>query len=787
MKHFFTLILFTLFFATFSYAQRSSCPGSPYPSEITQPDGSTLTVILRGSEMLHYKETTEGYTILKNASGIYEYAVIDNRGFLTLSGIKAVNQIAQSTLGKNAPQKHLRFNQYQEQTIKDDFIAMNAEAYEMGKGAPKVSYPTLGNIKILALCIQFPDEPAIYPISAITDMMNQSGYNTYGSFRDYFIQNSYGKCTPTVDVVGWYTATRNREQYGKTLNNGTDNPSYTSRVRELVRQALDSADIKTGVDFTKYDNDNDGDVDGVIVFHSGYGAEQNLDGYIWSHRSSFTSVTKDGKTIRDYCINPTKRNWSGNTGMVGLGVLTHEFGHIMGLPDLYDTDQSSEGIGEWGLMGACGWLNQEKTPCMLEAWSKVQYGWVDETMLIQPGDYKMKASIDTAICYRINTSRTNEYFLLEYRRKKGWDNFLKTGGLAIWHINTTKTSLYPGNNSVNADTAMFGVGLIQADGQRHLEMNSNRSDAGDLYPGTSLNTSFTPTSKPASDLHYQVGGVAQPSNITISSIVLNPLDSSLSFRFGAKATSWFSVPNNTGCAPYKVTFTNESVAATSFNWNFGTGATSTSVSPEYTYTTPGTYTVTLVIMDSNSVVADSVSQIITVLESPKASYTGIRDSVNGNVINFTNTSTGATYYAWRFGTNQSSSAESLKYTLTSPGFLEYYLVAYNSFGCSDTARGVVDFWPTGITDGVSQIGNIFAYPNPTGKSATLNFTLRYTTNMQVEVFNLLGEKTGELMSGELSAGTHAVALSEIMIPTAGMYLIKLKAGQETAFIKLLKQ
>lgn len=778
-----TLLTCFLFFASFIFAQRSTCPSSPYPFDLVQPDGSVITAYLKGNEMLNYTETEDGYTLLKNDKGFYEYAILDNRGYLSLSGVVAKNRLEQSALGKNAPAKHLRFNSVQTQTIIDDFKAMNAEAFKMAelhKGTPKVSYPTLGNINILAICMQFTDEPAIYPVSAIWDLMNKPNYNNTGSFKDYFIANSYGKCNPTVDVIGWYNAARPRIQYAYS------DPNYSSRVRELVRQAIDSADLKGNVDFTKYDNDNDGDVDGIILFHSGFGAEQNNNtGYIWSHRSSMTAVTKDGKTIRDYCINPLKRTWTGmGTVMVGLGVLTHEYGHIMGLPDLYDTDNTSEGIGEWGLMGACGWLNQERTPCMLEAWSRIQYGWLDETMLIQPGQYKMKAAIDTAICYRINTSRTNEYFLLEYRRKKSWDSYLKTSGLAIWHINTTKTSLYPGQNTVNRDTAMYGVGLKQADGNRDLERNQNRGDAGDLYPGNTFNTTFNSTSNPASNLHYTVGGVPQASNVAITSIVLNPLDSSVSFRFGAKAISWFVVPSNMGCAPFKVEFTNQSVSATSFQWNFGDGTTGTETNPTHTFTTPGKYNVSLTIKDSNNIIADSMVMEITVQASPKASYRADRV---GNEITFTNTSSGATYYTWRFGANQSSSAESLKYTLTTPGFLSYYLVAYNDLGCSDTIRGEVDFWPVGMAEGNSSIGNIAAFPNPTGGNATLQFSLREPAPAKIEIYNILGAKTGEIISGDLQAGNHAFTIDEKTLGAQGVYTIRLTVGKETAYIKLMKQ
>jgi M6 family metalloprotease-like protein len=789
MKH--NLLLLILLVSIMANAQRSICPASPYPMQIKQADGSVLTIRIHGNEAIHHKETEEGYTILPNAQGIYEYAILDNNGYLVLSGMKAANQISETAMQKNLPLKHLRFNSVQVKAITDDFNAMNAEAIEMGrmyKGTPKVNYPTMGNLKMLAICMQFPDEPSIYPVSVINDVLNQPNYNGTGSFKDYFIANSYGQSNPTIDVAGWYTTTKNREQYGQKLNSGATNSAYNSNVRELVMRALDSADIRGNVDFTKYDNDKDGDMDGVLIFHAGYGAEQGVNGFIWSHRSAISAVFKDGISIRDYCINPVKRSWNGEIRAVGIGVLTHEWGHIMGLPDLYDTNDnngSSEGIGEWGLMGSCGWLNQERTPCMLEAWSRVQFGWLDERMLVQPGSYQLKAAIDTGACYRINTTRLNEYYLLENRQRKGFDAALRGRGLAIWHINTQKTSLYPGNNSVNADTTIFGVGLKQADGKQDLEKNVNRGDAGDLYPGTANNVFFSNISNPPAFLHYTVGGMRQPSNISISNISMGA-DSIIRFKFGAVTAAGFQASVTKGCVPLTVDFTNTSTGASFFEWKFGSDSgTVNTQDASYTFTKPGTYDVTLSVKDSNNANPDVVTYTIIVDPSPEASLRVERG--DSNLINFVNTSKGATYYSWLFGTNQTDGRESPTYKLTTPGFLKYRMIAFGSNGCTDTIFGEIDFWPLGAADLQSVMGNLYVYPNPTRGDASIHLSLKNTEHIVAEVYNMLGEKTGEINHGSLTAGDHLLAVAPEMIAASGIYYIKLTAGKQQSIIKLVKQ
>src|SRR5690606_12951746 len=121
------------------------------------------------------------------------------------------------------------------------------------------------------------------------------------------------------------------------------------RSRQLMAEAIDAAEAG-GVDFSQYDNDGDGFVDAIIAVHAGPGAEVGAQlQYIWSHRWTMGNLARhyDGVTVNDYILNPETRPW----GMVGVGVIAHEFGHALGLPDLYDTDNSSRGIGNFGLMG----------------------------------------------------------------------------------------------------------------------------------------------------------------------------------------------------------------------------------------------------------------------------------------------------------------------------------------------------------------------------------------------------------------------------------------------------
>jgi M6 family metalloprotease-like protein len=761
------------------FAQRSNCVSSPYPIQLSQSNGTMLIVYSKGTEALHYKETEEGYTIIPNKNGIYEYAMLDENSNLQLSGIAAKNKISEAIAGKHDIEKHLRFSTIQEQAIIADFEAMSGEIADLNKTV-EVSYPVNGKIKVLAICMQFPDLTPLYPITALSDLMNQKNYNGTGSFKDYFNVNSYGNLNVEVDVVGWYTASRNRVEYGQALDNGASNPSYMTNVRSLIAQGIDSADIKGNVDFTKYDNDSNGEVDGIIVFHAGYGAEQGFDGYIWSHRSSLSGSNvriKDGKTIRNYCINPSKRNWSGDITMVGLGVLTHEFGHIMGLPDLYATQGSSEGIGNYGLMGGCGWLNQERTPCQFETWCKDQFGWISPIVVNNTGEITLPNTLDSSVAIRINTSRGNEYFLIENRQQKGWDRFLPSRGLAIWHINTQRTSLYPGSNTVNVDTARYGVGLKQADGQRHLERGTNRGDQGDLFPGSTNNRNFTDNSNPNSKLHYTISGVKQPSNISITNITQNA-DSTITFKISLGTVAAFGVSPQAGCAPLTVNLNNNSIGAESYKWYLPDGTTVENTNPKVLLSTPGSFVISLVVYNTSGNAVDSVSQTVTVNPSPNASFTV--EQV-GDSLFLKNTSTQSSYGQWRFSSGATSTANQLKIKVPATGFTYYYL-AFSDNGCTDTAFGEATPFPTGIQEEM-YLRTFSAYPNPFDKRCNIRIDALRESVYTIKAYNIVGEVV-YTHSSSLSQGKQTITFGELL--PEGIYFVTIQTEGEQKTLRIIK-
>ena len=149
-------------------------------------------------------------------------------------------------------------------------------------------------------------------------------------------------CDITGDVIGWY---RMPHPYDYYVNNNNGFGSYPQNTQKLIEDAVDAAN--RDVIYSEYDRDGDGYVDALFVVHAGPGAETSgRTDHIWSHRSTIIDRVLDGVKIRDYTCEA-------EDGKIGL--FCHGLTHVFGIPDLYDTDYSSRGIGRWCLMAFGSW------------------------------------------------------------------------------------------------------------------------------------------------------------------------------------------------------------------------------------------------------------------------------------------------------------------------------------------------------------------------------------------------------------------------------------------------
>jgi immune inhibitor A len=229
--------------------------------------------------------------------------------------------------------------------------------------------------------------------------------------------------------------------------------------------------------------------DALLVFFAGAGRESHAAGGDprdpWSNFTPIVPpVAADGtRAFADACVIAEKqvRPFS------SFGVLCHEFGHLLGLPELYAPGGApQEGIGVWGLMGQGTWLRHGQGPPQLCAWSKLRLGWVDvDDVTATTRGIALPAVERVPRVVRIPATPAgrDEYYLLENRARIGADRSLPGEGLLVWHVDERVRGFRTGEMQVDRKL----LGLVEADGRRDLDRGhaagGNRGDAGDPWVG----------------------------------------------------------------------------------------------------------------------------------------------------------------------------------------------------------------------------------------------------------------------------------------------------------------
>jgi immune inhibitor A len=375
-----------------------------------------------------------------------------------------------------------------------------------------------GPFKMLAINVDFSDHTSLVAAIKFDTLIfaQQSG-----SVWDYYHQVSYS--TLSIETVtlpstlGWKRAPSTYAYY---VNGGYGLGSYPQNSQKLVEDAVDLVDAL--VNFADFDNDGDGFVDGLIMVHSGTGAElSGSTSDMWSHKWGIMPRLRDGVYISSYSIQP--EFWY-TPGDMTIGVYAHEIGHVFGLPDLYDTDNSSRGIARWSIMANGSWNGSlGSSPAQPDAWCRVQLGFVTPTVVTGTVTSATVPSVeDSAKIYRIWSSAPpgSEYFLVENRQKTGYDSYLPGAGLLIWHIDETKfgntQEWYPGHTG----SGNYLVALEQADGLWELDKNLDNGDAADPFPGTTDKRTFSDASTPSSKAYSGTATYVTVTNISNSAATM---------------------------------------------------------------------------------------------------------------------------------------------------------------------------------------------------------------------------------------------------------------------------
>jgi len=503
-----TLFSALLVVALFIYSAVTAFASPAYPGLIkkVQPDGTVISLYLKGDEKIHWMESEDGYSLLYDSNRNIVYAIADKEGNMVPSSVVARDISSRSasdqTFLKEIPQK-LNYSPVQINTAKSIWKMVqkssNPESNQLRA--------TAKTAKAICTLINFSDKSITISKAAFNNLMNQVGYSAEGdngSVHDYYIENSYGQVDLEITVAGPYTLSQPWAYYG------ANDPSTGSDNIDKVHQfATEAANLTFGgnnptINPADYDNGS-GSIGGFHIIYAGYGEEAGGDpNCIWAHESGFyPALTFGGEQLKTYSCSAELRGNSG-TNITHIGVICHEMGHVLGAPDFYDVNGTGAatdflGTGNWDLMASGNWNNGGACPAHINMYQKIQFGWVNPTVLTQAQAITgMPNSETNAVAYRYDTSTSGEYFVLENRQKTGFDQYIPGTGLLIYHVSITNADI--NNNTVNiaSPQKVYPVCASATTNPTATAASyGSINTAGCPFPGTSNKTSFTDYSIPA--------------------------------------------------------------------------------------------------------------------------------------------------------------------------------------------------------------------------------------------------------------------------------------------------
>lgn len=446
------ICIFSLFFIFGVTGSSYSIPAYPKEIKIIQKDGSIITIIKHGDEYFNYTTTVDGYMISQR-DGIYFYSDITFDGSRIVSKVKANNPSSRNIeerkmlSSKNITKSNPLLANFA-------YINRSSRTFKAKEGV----FPTEGDVKSIIILVNFKDVKftSVTAKEDFTSMLNSPSYaenNGEGSAKDYFLDNSQDKFNPQFDVYGPVELKNNMGYYG-----GNNNEGFDEKPESMVEEACVLANDE--IDFSQYDYDGDGEIDNVFIYYAGYNeAEGASENTIWPHKYDVRSrPTIDGKILFNYACTSelSGANASApNAGMAGIGTFVHEFGHVLGLADTYDTvGGESAGLLIYDVMTSGGYNNEGRTPPYYMAYQRYELGWMVPKLLEKSGNFTLN-NISQNDAYIINTSSDGEYFLLEYRNAtssavgyngRNWDSGMikifpssnGTNGVLITHIDRSE-------------------------------------------------------------------------------------------------------------------------------------------------------------------------------------------------------------------------------------------------------------------------------------------------------------------------------------------------------------
>ncbi len=494
--------------ATFTASAR---PARPVPYNVRQADGTEITLRTLGDEHFHFTvEAKSGAPVIKQ-NGTYFYAVVNPAtGLAEASAVAVTARPTDKSFieARENVAEAMRAATMQQAVITDNGISTlstdsraTTGGFGLGaniNGVPK-NFVLEGDVPCLVLLVQFSDKKISTSTADINSWLNsdtpsaQWGGWEGGSVRSYYIKQSRNKFRPQFDL------------YGTATLSGTA-ASYQGREGTMLKEALEA--LQGDIDLKKYDVNGDGAVDNVYIIFAGMG------GHLYSQyilpANATTNLSYQGLKINRYSyVNEVDdANYQ-----QGIGTFVHEFGHVLGLADLYTTAGNYPSNSTnywtptyWDVMDTGCDLLYGYYPPNLSAFERHALGWTEPYELNKAEFIYMQSNENNGQAAMFhNPSDENEVFYFEYRDQTGWDQYHCGKGLLIWQIQFDQNSW--NNNGPNNNSSNPRVRLVAADGSNGDNTSVSyyntifyKTDPyleGDPFPGSTGNTEFSPSSSPA--------------------------------------------------------------------------------------------------------------------------------------------------------------------------------------------------------------------------------------------------------------------------------------------------
>ena len=534
----------------------------PFPVDMRQSDGTTITIVMHGDEDFSYYTTLDGVLLTRLDNDFY-VATINSEGELISTG-----QLAHNAELRTAAERKLANDQNRTLFIQTGQAEANRRKMRREPvSTTKTSFPHEGTPKAVVILAEFKDttfsieNPKLSfheyfnSLSKLEDLGRGESANTC-SISKYFQEVSFGKYVPQFDVYGPVKLPSALKTYGGTREDGKD-----EKMDLLFQDAC--ALMDDSLDFSQYDANNDGIVDLVIVVYAGYSQSMtgNSNECIWPKAGTTTGGKYDGKTVSQYAVNAELNGYPGCWSKApferinGIGTMCHEFCHTLGLPDFYPTVASvkgdNQGMEYWSLMDSGNYNGNGYHPVALNAWEREAFGWMEIPTLTESTDLEVKSIDAGGTAYRIandNDVEGHEYFVIENIQNIRLNQGQRGHGLVVYHVNYDKNAFSVSGNSVNIQKGHPRMTVVPADGLLFAQYNIGKTIdgkvisstdfytqlAGDPFPGTSGVTELNDTT---GTVNFQVYN-GEKLNKALSGITEN--DGVINLRFISDFTSGIS-------------------------------------------------------------------------------------------------------------------------------------------------------------------------------------------------------------------------------------------------------